>query len=69
MERISKEHLKSFSDEEVMKMSIRSVSGCNIKVGDKTFNVYYDSKGEMVFDEFVCDFKLTETEFDLLVGK
>ncbi len=44
-------------------MCLKSKSGCNIKVGDKHYNVYVNSVGEYVTTEFKLDFELTEKEF------
>lgn len=42
---------------------LKSRSGCNIKVGDKHYNVYINSFGEYVTTEFRLDYELTEEEF------
>ncbi len=42
---------------------LKSNSGCNIKVGDKHYNVYVNSFGEYVTTEFRLDYELTEEEF------
>ena len=42
---------------------LKSKSGCNIKVGDKHYNVYINSFGEYVTTEFRLDYELTEEEF------
>ena len=42
---------------------LNSKNGCNIKVGDKNYNVYVNSIGEYVTTEFKLDYELTEEEF------
>jgi hypothetical protein len=44
-------------------MRLESKSGCNIVVGDKYYNVYVNSTGEYVTNEFKLDYELTEDEF------
>jgi|TARA_R110000868_G_scaffold232540_1_gene486057 hypothetical protein len=44
-------------------MCLKSKSGCNIVVGDKYHNVYVNSRGEYVTNEFKLDYELTEDEF------
>ncbi len=44
-------------------LCLKSDSGCNIKVGDKHYNVYINSTGEYVTTEFRLDYELTEEEF------
>lgn len=44
-------------------MCLTSKSGCNIVVGDKYYNVYVNSRGEYVTNEFKLDYELTEDEF------
>ena len=44
-------------------MSINSKSGCNIRVGDKHYNVYINNASEYVVTEFKLDYELTEEEF------
>ena len=42
---------------------LKSKSGCNIKVGDKNYNVLITNTGEYVVTEFNLEFELTEEEF------
>jgi hypothetical protein len=42
---------------------LKSKSGCNIKVGDKNYNVYVGHTGEYIVNEFVPDFELNEEEY------
>lgn len=42
---------------------LKSKPGCNIKVGDKHYNVYVNSVGNYVTTEFKLDYELTEEEF------
>lgn len=42
---------------------LKSKSGCNIKVGDKNYNVYVNNVGEYVTTEFKPDYELSEEEF------
>ena len=44
-------------------MSINSKSGCNIRVGNKHYNVYINNAGKYVVTEFKLDYELTEEEF------
>ena len=44
-------------------MCIKSKSGCNIRVGDKQYNVYINNAGNHVITEFKLDYELTEEEF------
>jgi len=44
-------------------MCVKSKSGCNIRVGDKQYNVYINNAGNYVTTEFKLDYELTEEEF------
>ena len=44
-------------------MSLKSNSGVNIKVGNKTYNIVLDSDGLFLIKDFVPEFKLTKKEF------
>jgi hypothetical protein len=44
-------------------MCLKSNSGCNILVGDKSYNVYINNSGEYITTEFKLDYELTEEEF------
>ena len=44
-------------------MCLKSKSGCNIIVEDKSYNVYINSRGEHVVKEFRPDYELTKEEF------
>ena len=46
-----------------LNICLRSKSGCNIKVGDKRYNVYTNNSGEYVVTEFKLDFEMSEEEF------
>ena len=50
-------------------MCLRSKSGCNIKVGDKHYNVYVNNIGNYVITEFMLDYELTEEEFKKFIKK
>ena len=45
-------------------MCLGSKSGCNIVVDGKYYNVYINSRGEYVTNEFVLDYELTKEEFN-----
>ena len=42
---------------------LNSKAGCNVKVGDKNYNVVIDNGGDYIITEFTPDFELTEEEF------
>lgn len=56
----SKEMESQFFD-----ICLKSKSGCNVRVGDRHYNVYVDN-GQTVVKEFKLDFELTEEEFKKL---
>lgn len=45
-------------------MCLTSKSGCNIVVDNKYYNVYVNSRGEYVTNEFKLDYELTKKEFN-----
>jgi len=45
-------------------MCLKSKSGCNIVVDNKYYNVYVNSIGEYVTNEFILDYELTKKEFN-----
>lgn len=53
-------------EEMFFEMCLKSKSGCNIRVGDKNYNVYVGNGGEYVTTEFKLDYELTEDEFKKL---
>jgi len=65
MEKIEKNNT-NFSNKELLEMSLRSTSGCKIQVGERIYNTYYNSNSEIIIDEFITEFKLTEEEFEKL---
>jgi hypothetical protein len=54
------------SVEEFFNFSINSSSGCNIKVEDKIYNIFKDSKNDLNIKEIGVDFILTIEEFNKL---
>jgi hypothetical protein len=44
-------------------MCLNSKSGCNVRVGDKNYNVYISNGGKYVTTELQLDYELTEEEF------
>ena len=62
MKRLRKMPSKDLEDM-FFEMCLKSKSGCNIVVGDKYYNVYVNSIGEYVTNEFKLDYELTEEEF------
>ena len=51
------------SDDFLFGISLRSISGVNIKVGDKNYNMVLDNSGSYLIKEFIPEFELTEEEF------
>jgi hypothetical protein len=45
---------------------IKSKDGCNIKVGDKLYHVYTDTRNDIIKTEITLDYELTEEEFKKL---
>jgi hypothetical protein len=62
MKRLIKMPSESLEDM-FFEICLKSKSGCNIKVGDKHYNVYVNAVGEYVTTEFKLDYELTEEEF------
>tara|TARA_R110000868_G_scaffold267338_2_gene526630 strand:+ start:4202 stop:4405 length:204 start_codon:yes stop_codon:yes gene_type:complete len=50
-------------EEVFFEMCVKSKSGCNIRVGDRNYNVYVSNNGEYITTEFKLDYELTEEEF------
>lgn len=46
-----------------LNICLNSKSGCNIKVGDKIYNVYINNTGEYIVTEFKLNFEMSEEEF------
>lgn len=51
-----------WSDERLFEISLNSISGCKIKVGDKFYSLWKEG-GRVIFKEIFIDFELTEDEF------
>lgn len=47
-------------------MCLESNRGCNIVADGKYYNVYINSRGEYVTNEFKLDYELTKEEFNKL---
>jgi len=47
-------------------MCLKSNRGCNVVVDGKYYNVYVNSRGEYVTNEFKLDYELTKEEFNKL---
>lgn len=50
-------------EEVFFEMCVKSKSGCNMRVGDRNYNVYVSNNGEYITTEFKLDYELTEEEF------
>ena len=50
-------------EEVFFEMCVKSKSGCNMRVGDRNYNVYVSNNGEYTTTEFKLDYELTEEEF------
>ena len=48
-------------EEQYFEMCLKSNSGCNIKVGEKMYNIFIDSTGKYIYNEFIADFELTNS--------
>lgn len=51
------------SDDILFGISLRSISGVNITVGNKNYNMILDNNGSFLIKEFIPEFELTEEEF------
>lgn len=64
MKFLGKSHFK-YKAEKLFNMSLNSVSGCNVKVGDKLYNLWFEH-GYVRKKEIRVEFELSEEEFEKL---
>lgn len=63
------ENSTNFSEEEMLKIATNSVSGCNIRVGEKVYKIYTAHDSFLVAEEVKPDFELSEEEFKALLKR
>ena len=64
MKKLNNTKLGGWSDEDLFRMSLNSVSGCKIKVGDRFYSLWGEG-GVIRKKEFRVDFELSEEELEL----
>ena len=64
MKFLGKSHFK-YKAEKLFDMSLNSVSGCKVKVGDKFYSLWFED-GSVRKKEIRIEFELSEEEFEKL---
>ena len=60
--------LGGWSDEDLFRMSLNSINGCKVKVGDKLYSLWSEN-GVVRKKEITIEFELSEKEFEKLNTK
>ena len=62
MKNLNEPRINSWSEEDLFRISLNSISGCKVKVGDELYSLW--KEGDVIRKQkFKVDFELTEEEF------